>query len=125
MSDLFLIAAVGRSGQLGLDGKLPWHDAADLRWFKTMTTGGTIIVGHNTAQGLPELPDRTVVVDDRSQAPESILEDLRRESSFRAIYVAGGAKTYRRYLHLVTRHLISVIDYDGPADTWMPPLWGR
>lgn len=122
---LYLIAAVGRSGQLGLSGKLPWRDPADLKWFRLMTTGGIVIVGHNTAQVLPELPDRTVVVDDRSRSPEDILADLLRTAGHRAIFVAGGAKTYRRYMHLVTRHYVSVIDYDGPADTFMPPLWGR
>src|SRR6218665_1669776 len=53
-----LIAAIGKNGQLGLNGELPWKDsedpavqaraAADMRFFKRSTHGCVIVVGHNT-----------------------------------------------------------------------------
>ncbi|MCV5856813.1 dihydrofolate reductase, partial [Escherichia coli] len=60
--DVRLIAAVGRSGQLGLDGKLPWHNPVDLAWFKDQTMGGIVLAGHKTWCGLPDLPGRKLLL---------------------------------------------------------------
>ena len=118
--ELVLIAAVGKQGQLGLGNALPWHDPADLRWFKQTTMGHRLIVGWRTAQSLPPLPGRTIIVDDTKRAPEAFLADLEPG----VIYVAGGAKTYARYLPLTRRSIITHVDYSGNADVFMPPLWG-
>lgn len=116
-----LIAAVGRSGQLGLYGRLPWHDPEDLRWFRSNTIGGVIIVGYRTAQMLPTLPGRTTLVWERREAPERFLARIRETE--RTIWVAGGEKTYAAFMPFVRRAYITRIDYDGPADTFMPELW--
>lgn len=36
------ILAIGKSGQVGLNGELPWHDAEDLAFFKKQTMGAVI-----------------------------------------------------------------------------------
>lgn len=113
-----LIAAVGKQGQLGLKGELPWTDKQDLQWFKDMTLNKTCIVGYNTLKSLPELRRRNVVLDDVAQTLESIIARLDQDE----VFVIGGAKTYRRWMPLVTRFYISQINYNGPADTWMPEL---
>ena len=87
--ELILLAAVGRQGQLGLGNGLPWHDPADLRWFKQTTMGHRLIVGYRTAQGLPPLPGRTILVDDTKRAPEAFLADL--EPGRRAVTAEGAA----------------------------------
>lgn len=58
LTALNLIAAVGRNGQLGLNGELPWGNsedfairnraAADMRFFKQATTNSIILVGYKT-----------------------------------------------------------------------------
>ena len=40
---LSLIAAIARNGVIGIDNRLPWHLPADLRHFKELTTGHTVI----------------------------------------------------------------------------------
>lgn len=122
MPDVHLIAAVGRRGQLGLGGKIPWHDPGDFSWFKAATMGNIVIVGWKTANMMPDLPGRYVVIDNAEMTPEAVI-DLA-DWKDKTIFIAGGEKTYRRYMHLVRRAYITRIDYDGPADTWMPPLWG-
>lgn len=144
MSEVILIAAVGRSGQLGLSGVMPWHDAADLRWFQEQTCGHVVVVGVKTAESLPVLPNRTVVVEynDSRSVPEALRgrSDLRLMPAFedkrellgviyrhRRVFVAGGSATYKAWLAsgLVRRTLLTHVDYDGPADALMPALWGH
>jgi dihydrofolate reductase len=113
-----LIAAVGKRGQLGLDGKLPWHEPEDLQWFKKMTMGGAVVVGYRTAQTLPKLPGRHVIVMERDMTPEQVIAEV----SGYELWIAGGAKTYEQWMPFIQRFYIASIEYDGPADTWMPPL---
>jgi len=113
---IHLIAAIGKRGQLGLDGKLPWHDPNDLRWFREMTMGQVCVVGHRTAATLPPLPGRELVVCTGNPL------DAVCSIGDRDIWVIGGAKTYALWLPYVGRLHINVIDYNGPADTWMPAL---
>lgn len=123
MNPVYLIAAVGRNGALGLDGRLPWHDREDLSFFKFMTMGHVVLVGWRTAQTLPKLPGRHVVVDDRDKPPETVLAEISEAHPGSHIYVAGGAKTYLRYRAHIRRSFITHIDHEGEADTFMPALW--
>jgi dihydrofolate reductase len=41
----------------------------------------------------------------------------------RIIWIAGGEQIYRLWMPYVRRCFITRVDYDGPADVWMPPLW--
>lgn len=115
---IYLIAAIGRSGQLGLGGTLPWHDSEDLKWFKEQTMGKVVVVGYNTALSLPPLPGRTLHVMQRHETPESVIQCYQGCD----IWVIGGAKTYEQWMPFVDRCLISLIDYDGQADTWFPSI---
>lgn len=116
---IHLISAVGRSGQLGLDNKLPWHCPEDLKWFKEMTMGQVVVVGHNTAETLPPLPGRKVYCMARGESPKDVIEAF----DGMDLWVIGGAKTYAKWLPYVDRFHINVIDYAGPADAYMPPLF--
>ena len=51
-----IIAAVAEDGVIGVDGQLPWHYSGDLRRFKKLTLGGTVIMGRLTWESLPRKP---------------------------------------------------------------------
>jgi dihydrofolate reductase len=110
---------VGKHGQLGLDGKLPWNDAEDLRWFQGMTKGRTLIVGPVTAAKLPPLPDRTLYIQRRHEDPRDIAH------KHPDGIVIGGMTIYMVWLRsgLIRRSYITHINYDGVADRVMPSLW--
>ena len=117
-----LIAAVGIRGQLGLNGKLPWHNSEDLKWFKRLTLGGIVVVGYNTYQTLPTLLGRSVVNMGR-KTPQDILDEFDITATTGAdLWIAGGAKTYEQWFSYIDRYYISRIQYDGEADVWMPTL---
>lgn len=62
-----LIACIDSEGGIGKDGFLPWHNSTDLKMFKQLTTGHTVVFGMNTykgmkAKGVAPLPDRQNVI---------------------------------------------------------------
>lgn len=61
-SKLNLIAAVANNGIIGADGKLPWDLPEDLRWFREATMTDVLVVGRKTAENLPRLGGRTLVI---------------------------------------------------------------
>lgn len=136
-----LIAAVGLSGQIGLDGKVPWHGdprfkdetARDLDQFARMTAGGVLIMGSVTAANLPKgfrPGGRTIYTWSRKEwrSPHEMLVALTETYRYRDIWICGGQKVYELFTPHVDWHHISVIPYDGPADRYMPPMlpiWKR
>lgn len=112
------ILARGLRGQMGLNGTLPWHDPADLLWFKQMTMGKVLIAGATTMKTLPPLPGRHIVCDSKDLHPLEYL-DLYPEG----VVVIGGPKTFGRWAPYIQRWHIGVVDYNGPADCWFNPLW--
>lgn len=114
------IVAIGMANQIGLDNKLPWKATDDLRHFKRMTLGKTLIVGYNTNKDLPRLDGRTIVIDDRNKSPLEIMAEL---DGVAEIIIAGGAKTYQKWAPFITEWHISHINYSGKADTFFNPTW--
>lgn len=116
-----LIAAIGLRGQLGLEGKLPWHAPADLAFFRRMTTGACLIAGRATLPALPYLPGRMVYTFSRDNTPNGLLNLIDLQYPGWPVWVIGGEYVYRAFApHINSLRLISLIDYDGPADRWFP-----
>ena len=139
-----IIAAVAKNRAIGFKNKLIYWLPNDLKRFKTLTTGHTIIMGRNTYLSLPKgaLPNRRNIVLSRSAIPSPTGEDGRgQDSRFPGcdvypsleealkhcapdedIYIIGGASVYRQALPLADRLCLTEID-DTPAeaDTFFPP----
>ena len=117
-----LIAALDDNGGIGLKGGLPWpKNSADLKWFKEVTMGKTVIVGHNTYEKLPPLPGRTLRVLNRDDEPAHVISELVSAGVEEAV-VIGGAKTYRTWLPYVDRFYISRIRGEFELDTYCDEL---
>ena len=63
-----ILVAVSPEGVIGKDNSIPWHYSADLKRFKRLTLGKTVIMGRRTWESLPvkPLPDRRNIVITRS-----------------------------------------------------------
>ena len=48
-----IIVAVSPEGVIGVDGNIPWHYSTDMKRFKRITTGATVIMGRRTWESLP------------------------------------------------------------------------
>lgn len=135
-----VIAAVAKNRGIGLDNKLLYWLPNDLKRFKALTTGHTIIMGRNTFLSLPKgaLPNRRNIVLSRTQTDfpgcecyASLDEALRhctveecREHGIDNddVYIIGGASVYTQALEIADRLCLTEID-DTPekADVFFPP----
>lgn len=127
-----IIAAVAENGVIGGDNKLLWHISADLKRFKKLTTGHTIVMGHKTFQSLPvrPLPNRTNIVLTRNRelksesfiAVHSIEEALEKMTAEGENFVIGGGDIYSAFLPLAQKLYITRIHQSFNGDTYFPEI---
>ncbi len=128
--EIFLVVAMARNGTIGAGGALPWHIPADLRHFKTVTTGTPMIMGRKTFDSLPGvLPGRRHIVITRDAAWQH--DEVEIAPSFEAalvlanaahVVVIGGAEVFALALPHATRIELTEVHGDFAGDTVMPPL---
>jgi dihydromethanopterin reductase len=127
MADVRSMCAIGLSGQLGLNGELPWEgDArpefrADVERFFEMTRGHVLIAGPKTIGAVPRFAyeDRTIMVIRSSMKPEDVLAQFQD----RVVFVGGGPPVWDVYARFIQHWDITRLPYDGPADRWFDPKW--
>ena len=126
-----LIVAIDRKGAIGKGGDLLFHISADLRRFKALTMGNTIVMGRRTFESLPKgaLPGRQNIVVTRQPdyaAPGVDVAHSLEEAVKLArtpIYIIGGAEIYRQALPMAdTLHLTVIDAEDKEADTFFPQI---
>ena len=125
-----IIAAVAKNRAIGFQNKLIYWLPNDLKRFKALTTGHTIIMGRNTFLSLPKgaLPNRRNIVLSRStnafpgcEVYASLEEALQHCNASEDIYIIGGASVYNQALKIADQLCLTEID-DTPkdADTFFP-----
>ena len=126
-----IIAAVARNRAIGYQNKLIYWLPDDLKRFKQLTTGHTIVMGRNTFLSLPKgaLPNRRNIVLSTTQSSfpgcdvyTSLEEALNHCRPDEDIYIIGGASVYAQAMPFADRLCLTEID-DTPAeaDTFFPP----
>ena len=130
MYKLALIAAIANNNAIGFENKLLYWLPNDLKRFKELTTGHTIIMGSNTFRSLPKgaLPNRRNIVLSRKEKEfpscetfSSLEEALANCNGTELVYVIGGEMLYRAALPLADILCLTEID-DTPekADAFFP-----
>ena len=128
---IHIIAAVAKNRAIGYQNKLLYWLPNDLKHFKALTTGHTIIMGRHTFESLPKgaLPNRRNVVLSRSQASfpgcetyASLDEALYHCAPDEEVYIIGGASIYEQAIGKADRLCLTEVD-DTPtqADAYFPP----
>ena len=125
-----IIAAVAKDRAIGFQNKLIYWLPNDLKRFKSLTTGHTIIMGRNTFLSLPKgaLPNRRNIVLSRTVTDfpgcdvyPSLEEALAHCAKDEEVYIIGGASVYTQALSMADRLCLTEVD-DTPAqaDTFFP-----
>lgn len=120
------IVAVGKSGQIGLNGKLPWYCPEDLKEFKKITLNKKVIVGRITYLNMPTLKNRDVyVLTNDATAKFNNATTINFEEALNLIhntkeeiFIIGGNAIYKAFISHYNKFIVSYIDtYEGAADT--------
>ena len=128
---MYAIVAVDEKWGIGRNNGLLFHLSADLKRFKELTSGHTVLMGRKTLQSLPGgrgLPGRRnlVLTGDRGFSAEnagtvhSPVEAVL--AAGEDAWVIGGESVYRQFLPLCGRVYVTRIAADGGADTFFPAL---
>jgi dihydrofolate reductase len=125
MSEIVLVVAIADNGVIGKDGGIPWHISEDMKRFKALTLGHTIVMGRKTWDSLPRkpLPGRVNVVVTRQtdwQVEGAITASSLGQATAGTsgtVMVIGGAEIYERALPLASRIELTEVHkaFDGDA----------
>jgi len=141
-----IIAAIGPNRELGKDNKLLWHISEDLKRFKKITTGKTVIMGRKTFESLGKpLPNRTNIIITRDPnykvegclVVHSLKEAInkakikdphfakasrgkQKSKSENEIFIIGGGEIYKQALPYAEKLYLTVVEGQFDADTFFP-----
>lgn len=131
-----IVAAVGRNGVIGIDGRLPWSIPDDLARFKRITMGGALVMGRVTFESIRRpLPGRTNIVLTRndvwSQEGVEVAGDLDAALEIarardKDAFVVGGSEVYQAALDVTDVLELTEVDASPEGDTWFPSVdWSK
>lgn len=128
---LSIVVAISENNAIGKDNQLLWHLPADLKHFKKLTTGHSIIMGRKTYDSIGRpLPNRRNIVITRNNQlsivgvevvdnMEAAMELCRAENE---VFVIGGAEIYKHALSMTNRIYLTRVHEKYEADTFFPDL---
>lgn len=129
---LSIIVAVASDGAIGRANDLLWHLPADLKRFKELTTGHTILMGRKTFESLPRgpLPNRRNIIISRSLPAQpgaevypTIQQALVACASDEEVFIIGGGEIYRQLLPNTERIYLTRVQASFPdAEVFFPEL---
>ena len=126
-----IIVAIAENNAIGKDNKLLWNLPTDLKHFKTITSGHTVIMGRKTfdSMGKP-LPNRRNIVVTRKEdlliMGAEVTNTLEHALALCAhedeVFIIGGAQIYAQALTLTDKIYLTVVHKNYDADTFFPEL---
>ena len=127
---IYHVVATANGRVIGKDNKLPWHYPADLKYFKQLTTGSTVIMGRKTFESIGRpLPNRMNFVISRTQSGKgegfeyfNSVEDALKAVKTEHAFIIGGANIYEQTLDLVQGIYMTRIYKDFEGDAYYPEL---
>ncbi len=137
-----LIAAIGEKNELGKDNQLLWQLPADMKHFRDITRGHTVIMGRKTFESIGKpLPDRENIVITRDKnyftpgvaIVHSLDEALRlaaleqgkhfeEKQEETEVFIIGGGELYKESISRASKLYITQVHATLPADTFFPEI---
>lgn len=126
-----IIVAVSENNVIGVDNKLPWYISEDLKRFKTLTLGNTVIMGRKTYESIGKpLNDRVNIIISRDKGltipgcivVDSVEKAIRKSEKNKEIFIIGGGEIYKNSLNFVDRVYMTRVHQEVGGDTTFPTL---
>lgn len=133
MAIISIIVAIDEKNAIGKDNQLLCHLPNDLKYFKSVTQGHTVIMGRNTYESLPSgaLPNRRNIVLsrnkdlqlDRCEVSSSLEDAIALCDSETEVFIIGGATVYAKAIDLADKLYITYIhhQFEG-TDAFFPKV---
>ena len=131
---LSIIVATANNNVIGGNNKLLWHISEDLKRFKEITSGNTIIMGRKTFESLPGiLPNRkhVVITRDKNFSVDSDMVEIihsldevlaKYENSTEEAFIIGGGEIYKSTLPFTKKLYLTKVKKDFEGDTLFPTI---
>ncbi len=130
--NISIIVAIAENFAIGKNNDLLFHLPNDLKRFKQITTGKTIIMGRNTLLSLPKwpLPNRRHIIitdnpDDNFSGCEtvfSIKEAIEKVKEEKEAFIIGGGMIYRQFYPIAGKLYLTLIHQSFDADVFFPEI---
>lgn len=130
-----IIVATAENNVIGKDNQLLWKLSVDMKQFKALTTGHSIIMGRKTFESIGRaLPNRTNIVISRQSnfvLPEGVLqanslenamEMAQNEAESEEIFIIGGGNVYKQALHITEKIYLTEVKASLEGDAFFPKL---
>ncbi len=131
MNNISIIVAISENNAIGKDNQLLWHLPADLKHFKEITTGHTIIMGRKTYDSIGKpLPNRRSIVITRNshlkiegvEVVTNLKDAIELCKADEEAFIIGGAEIYHQALPFTKRIYLTRVHQEYEADTFFPTL---
>jgi dihydrofolate reductase len=127
------IVAMSENRVIGDDIHLPWHLPADLKHFKTITSGHPILMGRKTYESIGRpLPNRTNIIITRNHAfkaegctvIQSIDQAIENAAATNCdeMFIIGGAEVYKQLMPHIQRIYLTIVHEIFEGDVFFPEL---
>ncbi|MFI3263099.1 MAG: dihydrofolate reductase [Rikenellaceae bacterium] len=130
-NNISIIVATAKNWAIGLNNELLWHISTDLKRFKALTTGHSIIMGRKTYESIGRpLPKRRNIVISRDaelkiegcevyNTIEAALEATQNEEE---VFVIGGAEIYKQTIGVASKIYLTQVMKSYEADAFIPEI---
>lgn len=129
--EITLIAAASENNVLGKDNQLIWHLSEDLKRFKQLTLGHSVIMGRKTFESMPKaLPNRTNIILTRNKNYKAenalVAHTIEQALSFTGEdvkpFIIGGGEIYSLFLPFATSIELTRVHHDFEGDAFFPEM---
>lgn len=132
---LSLIAAIAKNNCIGINNQLPWNIPEDMKHFKEITKGKTVMMGRKTFESIlgylgKPLPGRKNIIISRNNAykvPEGVeifsnWEEAVKKHTDEEVFVIGGASLYAQTINSADTLYITHVNKEVNGDTFFPVI---
>lgn len=127
--NISIIVAMSKNRVIGRDNDMPWHLSNDLKNFKRITMGKTIVMGRLTYQSIGRpLPDRKNIVLSRNLVDKNVLifNNLQEVLNFLKdedeVFIIGGEDIYCQTINKANKIYLTTIDKEIIGDKYFPDI---
>lgn len=128
--EISLIAAMSINRVIGKNNQIPWRIPTDMRWFKKLTMGSSVIYGRKTFESMGKpLPNRfnVVLTNNASPHPDVIAAKCLADAIGacpldKNIFICGGSSVYSEGLKIADKMYITLVQKEIEGDTVFPNI---